>query len=194
MSGTSCNTSVLAACHQRYSNETVARAMYRNIERIGIPDYDENENEFARQLQKSMGAPSIGMQVEMRLVDAAKGVFKGDSSDVGDASLIAPMASFNFPTWVPGAKAHTWSVTACGAGSIAHKGIVAGAKTAAFTGWDFLTDKDLLVRATGEFSRLNKLRPYRSFLPPSSQPPLGWNRKIMEQYLPELKKHYLPEP
>ena len=34
-------------------------------------------------------------------------------------------------------------------------------------------------------------RPYRSFLPDDGEPPLGWNRALMEKYTGDMEKFYI---
>ena len=111
MTGTRERIVFLAACHQRYSNRSLAEALYANIQKVGVPAYSETEQEFARTLQRALGAPEVGMDVEVRLTDASRAPFKGDSSDVGDVTLKAPTASLQFPSWVPHAKAHITILT-----------------------------------------------------------------------------------
>ena len=186
MTGTTESITFLAACHQRYPSEALARALYANMLKVGVPEYSEEEQNFARALQHSLGAPEVGMQVETTLVDATKAPFKGDSSDVGDVTLKAPTASLHFPTWVPGAKAHTWSVTACQKSTIMHKGLVTGARVAGLTVLDLLTSPGLLEEIRREFAATQAAHPYVDYLDAGARPPLSWHEEDMAQFRPLL--------
>lgn len=186
MTGTRESITFLAACHQRYSNRALATALHANMLKVGAPRYTEEEQAFARALQKAVGAPEVGLEIETRLVNAAEAPFKGDSSDVGDVTLKAPTASLQFPTWVPGAKAHTWSVTACQRGSIMRKGVEAGARVAGLTVLDILTRPDLLDEIQREFRETAAKHPYVRYLAPDARPPLDWHQADMDGLRPLL--------
>ena len=186
MTGTTESITFLAACHPRYPSEALARALYAHMLKVGVPEYSEEEQNFARALQHSLGAPEVGMQVETTLVDATKAPFKGDSSDVGDVTLKAPTASLQFPTWVPGAKAHTWSVTACQKSTIMHKGLVTGARVAGLTVLDLLTSPGLLEEIRREFAATQAAHPYVDYLDAGARPPLSWHEEDMAQFRPLL--------
>lgn len=47
---------VLAAAHQSHHNKALAALLQRNIEMIGMPKWSEEEHQFARALQRSLGA------------------------------------------------------------------------------------------------------------------------------------------
>ncbi len=176
----------LAACHQRYNNEALARALFANMKRVGVPSYTDEEQAFAKALQQTLDEPQVGMDVAMTLTDAAKVPPKGDSSDVGDVTLKAPTATLQFPTWVPHAKAHTWSVTACQRSSITHKGIVAGAKVASFTVLDMLLDPKLLPAMRAEFEAMRAEHKYEQYLADDAIPPIKWNSVEMARFRPLL--------
>lgn len=186
MTGTRESITFLAACHQRYSNRALATALHASMLKVGAPRYTEEEQAFARALQKAVGAPEVGLEIETRLVNAAEAPFKGDSSDVGDVTLKAPTASLQFPTWVPGAKAHTWSVTACQRGSIMRKGVEAGARVAGLTVLDILTRPDLLDEIQREFRETAAKHPYVRYLAPDARPPLDWHQADMDGLRPLL--------
>lgn len=116
---------------------------------------------------------------------------KGGSSDVGDVTLIAPTATVKYPVRVPGSYSHHWSVTSAASGSIAHKGIVAGATVVALSACDLLTNPEVFRKIRAEFEALSKERPYRTFLPDDAEPPFGINSAIQEKYRAALEKFYI---
>ena len=101
---------------------------------------------------------------------------------MGDVTLIAPTATVCFPVRGPGCLSHHWSTVSCSRTSIAHKGITAGARVAAYTALYLLTDPERLGPIRREFEDLAHARPYKTFLPAEAEPPLGWNAALMEKY------------
>ena len=60
-SGTTLDTvTVLTAVHQRHSNKGMAETIQKNIELIGMPEWTEKEQSFAKSLQKELGAKETG--------------------------------------------------------------------------------------------------------------------------------------
>ena len=56
---------VLAAAHQSHHNKALAELMMKNIELVGMPQWTEQENAFARALQKELGCATNGMPVKI---------------------------------------------------------------------------------------------------------------------------------
>lgn len=180
---------VLTAIHQRHSNKGMAEAIQRNIELIGMPDWSDEEQEFAKSLQKELGAKENGYPDSIKpLKVPSKTQVGGGSSDVGEVTLIAPTATLNFPGQVPGAIGHHWSTVACGYGSAAWKGLNAGAKVMAATALDLLTKPKMLADIKSEFNAYSKDHPYKSFLPEGAKPPLNLNKELMDKYREAMLK------
>ena len=111
---------------------------------------------------------------------------------MGDVTLVAPCATVRFPTRIPGDfPGHHWTVATSGISSFAHKGITAGAKVAGCTTYDLLTQLDLLAKIRNEFEKFSKEQPYKTFLPDTAEPPVGWNASLMEKYRGEMGKFYI---
>ncbi len=180
---------VLSAVHQRHANKALAELFQRNIELVGMPRWDEEEEAFAKALQKELGVEERGMPKEVsRLREPRGGEIGGGSSDVGDVSLVAPLATIRFPGQVPGSIGHHWSSVACNYGSTAWKGLNAGAKAMAASAIDLLTKPLELKKIRDEFTAYAQAHPYKSFLPPEAKPPLDLNEELMKKWRPELEK------
>lgn len=174
---------VLTAIHQRHSSKGMAEIIQSNIELVGIPEWSETEQAFARALQKELGAKETGYSSAVKPLSVPSGIqFNGSSSDVGEVTLIAPTATLNFPVEVPGSIGHHWSWVASGYGTVAWKGLNAGAKVMAATALDLLTQPKLLTKVKEEFAEYSKDHPYKSFLPEGAKPPLDLNKKLMDKY------------
>jgi aminobenzoyl-glutamate utilization protein B len=89
---------------------------------------------------------------------------------------------------------HHWKAAVTPVSSIAHKGMVVGAKALAASVLDLLTTPDLRQRARAQFDEDTKDTKYFSLLPPEAKPPLDLNREMMEKFRPEIRKFYLNKP
>jgi len=181
----------LTAVHQRHANKAAAELFQKNIELVGMPEWTEEEQEFAKALQRELGREERGMPTNVGRLREPRGVeVGGGSSDVGDVTLIAPTATIRFPGQVPGAISHHWSSVACNFGSTAWKGLNAGAKAMAASAIDLLTKPEELKKLRDEFEEYAKTHPYKPFLPADAQPPLDLNRELMEKWRPRMEEFY----
>jgi aminobenzoyl-glutamate utilization protein B len=182
--GTTLDTvTVITAVHQRHSNKGVAEVIQKNMELVGLPQWSDKEQAYAKALQKELGEKETGYaNIIKPLKQPSEIEVGGASSDVGEVTMIAPTATLNFPGGVPGEIGHHWSTTASGYGTASWKGLNTGAKIIAATALDLFTKPQLLEGIKKEFSEYTKEHPYKSFLPDGAKPPLGMNKEIMDKY------------
>ncbi len=174
---------VLTGIHQLHYNRGMAETIQRNLEIIGMPSWSDQEQQFAKALQKELGVKETGYDSKTEpLKEPSKNETDGSSSDVGEVTLIAPTATLYFPAEVPGTIGHHWSVVTCNFGPTAWKGLNTGAKVIAGTALDLLTQPELLASIRKEFDAQAKEHPYKSFLPEGTQPPLDLNSELMGKY------------
>jgi aminobenzoyl-glutamate utilization protein B len=183
-SGTRLDTvTIITAVHQRHSNKGMAEIIQKNIELIGMPEWSEKEQVFAKALQKELGEKETGYLVKVKPLEKPSEIeVGGSSSDVGEVTMIAPTATLNFPGGVPGEIGHHWSTVASGYGSAAWKGLNTGAKVMAATALDLMTKPKILEEIKKEFSIYSGAHPYKSFLPDGAKPPLDMNKELMDKY------------
>jgi aminobenzoyl-glutamate utilization protein B len=180
---------VLTAIHQRHSNKGMAEAIQRNIELVGMPEWTEQEQLFAKALQKELGEKETGYDSKIQpLKDPSLNDLDGSSSDVGEVTMVVPTASLYFPGEVPGSIGHHWSVVTCNYGPTAWKGLNTGARVIAATAIDLLTKPKLLEGIKKEFEVQSREHPYKSFLPEGAKPPLELNRVLMDKYREAMKE------
>jgi len=175
---------VVSAIHQRHANKAAAELFQKNIELVGMPAWSDDEQAFAKALQKELVVEEKGMPSKVDSLAAPRGgqFTGGGSSDVGDVTLITPTATIDFPGSVPGAISHHWSNVACFYGSTAWKGLNAGAKAIAASVIDLLTKPEELAKLRKEFDEYSKTRPYKPFLPADATPPNALNKELMDKY------------
>ncbi|MDY0098243.1 MAG: amidohydrolase [Bacteroidales bacterium] len=183
-SGTVLDTiTVLTGVHQKHANKGVAEIIRRNIELIGMPEWSEDEHNFAKALQKELGKKSTGYPVKIKQWTVPSAIHVGGgSTDVGEVTLVTPTATLNFPGQVPEAIGHHWSTVTAGYGSAAWKGLNAGAKVIAASALDLMTKPELLKAARDEFGEYSKTHPYKSLLPEGAKPPTSLNKELMDKF------------
>ncbi len=148
------------AIHQCYRNETLANMIQENIKIVGMPKWTEDEQSFVKEIQKAVGAEEKGLPDDSVIEDKPKGpaeVFVGGgSSDIGEVSLVVPLATVRFPSSAPGAIGHHWTTTAITGSTIAHKGVVAGAQVMAVSAIELLTNPDKVAEIKEDFRNMQE--------------------------------------
>ncbi len=182
---------ILTAIHQKHSNKALAELFQKNIELTGMPEWTDEEQQYARALQKELGKDEKGMPEKVDSLKAPSASFTGGgSTDVGEVSMIAPTATITFPGAVPGTIFHHWSAVAGNYGSLAWKGLNAGARAMAASAIDLLTLPEELATIKAEFEEYSKEHPYKAFLPEDAVPPLDLNKELMEKWRYIMEDHY----
>ena len=172
----------------------VAEAMYANIQKVGMPKWDENDQTLAKGIQRELGQPATGLlekggKLNGPVNEATR--MGGGSDDIGDVSWNVPTITLRFPSNIPGMPGHNWANAISMATPIAHKGVVAGAKVQAMTILDILLTPQLVTDAKDYFENVQtKVVKYKPFFAPTDQPPIWLNAEIMAKYRPEMKKFY----
>ncbi|MDA0788403.1 MAG: amidohydrolase [Proteobacteria bacterium] len=150
--GTSVDVEVMHGNHSLLPNETLARAMHRNLSIIGGYEYTPTEQEFADKISATFldDIDYRGLHSRVLPMELERG--KG-STDVGDVSWVVPTTGLRTATWVPGTASHSWQAIAAGGTSIGIKGMQVAAKTLALTLMDLLQDPTLIAEANDEFTQ-----------------------------------------
>jgi aminobenzoyl-glutamate utilization protein B len=189
MTGTTWDVKYAASAWPQLVNKSIAEAIQKNIDAVGVPKWSEEEQRFARDFQKFAEKPQVGLRTEPVPLGGRRQATS--SNDNGDVSWVVPAGMVNFPASVPGIGYHEWKAAVTPVSSISHKGQVAGAKVLAGSILDLMSSPELLQKARAEFEVESKKVPYFSLLPPEVQPPLDLNRVEMEKYRSEMRKSYL---
>src|SRR5882762_6660776 len=189
MTGTTWDVQYAASAWPQLVNKAIGEAIQQNIEMVGVPQWTEQEQQFARDFQKSAERPVVGLRTTPEAFGERRQ--STSSNDNGDVSWVVPAGLLNFPASVPGIEYHEWHAAITPVSSISHKGQVVGAKVLAASIIDLLTSPELLERARAEFLVESRKTPYFSLLPDETNPPLDLNRAEMEKYRPEMRKFYL---
>jgi aminobenzoyl-glutamate utilization protein B len=192
MTNTEAEVQVLAAVWPLRGNRTLAELVQRNISLVGMPEWTEDEQRFARELQTRANAKAEGLRRDLRL-PKGEAVQKWSANDAGDVSWKVPMVKLYYPANVPNLSAHHWAAGAALATPIAHKGAVAGAKVMAASVVQCFIDPLLVEEAKQRFKEELGDLAYASLLPEGQTPPLDLNRDTMEKFRPLMARHYLKD-
>jgi aminobenzoyl-glutamate utilization protein B len=192
MTGTTMDYKIDAAAWPQLGLKPVAEAVQANIEAVGMPQWSEEEQAFARKFQTAMGAKPIGLRTAPTPLGERRQ--SASSNDNGDVTWVVPSAALNFPGSVPGIGYHNWQAAVTPTSTIAHKGMIAGAKVLAGTIIDLLSRPELVAAARAEFAKQTSEMKYFAVLPADAKPPLDLNKETMDRYRPAMRQFYLDKP
>jgi aminobenzoyl-glutamate utilization protein B len=187
-------TRVLGAAWPRHYNRPMAEAMDANIRSVGMPAWSEDDQRFARAVQRAAGAADSGLQTAVDSLDPPADPARnqgGPSDDIGDVSWSVPTVVLYYPANVDGLPGHSWADAMAMATPIAHKGSVAGAKVQAMTLLDLLLRPGLRDSLRTYFTEVQtgKIK-YQPLLRPEDKPATDLNREILDRYRPAMRRYY----
>jgi aminobenzoyl-glutamate utilization protein B len=187
-------TTVLGTAWPQHMNKVVAETTFANIQKVGLPNWTDADQQLAKALQTELKNPRIeGLPTELRKtlqgpVETNNG---GGSDDIGDISWNVPTVTLRYPSNIPGLPGHNWANAIAMATPIAHKGVTAGAKVQAMTILDLVSRPELVEQAWRYFREVQtKDTKYEPLLRPHDQPAIWLNKGVMDKYRPEMKKFY----
>jgi len=164
---------LITGVHEYLLNRPLQEAMQTNLQLVGAPEFTQEEQEFARSLQRFVNKEEKGFNEKIKPLPDNPGEIKGGSTDVAEVSWIVPTAGFRVATAAEDVPWHSWAATACHGTRAGRKGAVVAAKVIATTGIDLLTDPALLKEAKSFFLKASDGKPYQSPLPDDQESPLG---------------------
>ncbi|WP_260288761.1 M20 family metallopeptidase [Peribacillus aracenensis] len=159
-------------CSNLIPNRTLAAAMYDNYRKVGVPEFNEEEKAFARQIRTTMPEPDkksilrmlSQLPVDKNLIQKIneqelstvlmpyinKTFRMTGSTDVGDVSWIVPTVQCAVNCFAMGTQLHSWQAVAQGGTSIGHKGMLHAGKVMAATAVDILLQPEVIDQAKAE--------------------------------------------
>jgi aminobenzoyl-glutamate utilization protein B len=187
-------TRVLGAAWPQHFNRAIAQVTQGNIDKVGMPTWSEDDQAFARAVQKELGVTQDGLTMRVGNlvgpVDPATNT-GGGSDDIGDISWNVPTVTLRYPSNIPGLPGHNWADGMAMATPIAHKGVTAGAKVQAMTLVDLLLKPEVITAAWDYFKNVQtRTQKYEPLIRPEDTPALELNREIMAKYRDKMKPMY----
>lgn len=168
MTETTATVTVQAGSWEILDNIAGAQLLDANLRWLGTPEYTEEEEAFARAIQRATGVPETGMDREIHPLDGQEQ--EGGSSDVGDVSWVVPTLNLTVATAPRDVPWHAWPVVATGGMSIGHKGLLLAAKTLAATMVDLYEQPDTLRAVREEFEQKRGDVRFRAYVPDGPPP------------------------
>ncbi|MDG2520090.1 amidohydrolase [Caulobacter segnis] len=195
MTDTTVTQRVVGYAAPRHFNKPMAEAAYANIQAVGLPKWDANDQAFAKAVQANVGADkTAGLDTELKKLEPPVEEPKsGGSDDIGDVAWAVPTITVNYPSNIPGLPGHNWRNGISMATPIAHKGVVAGSKVVAMTTLDLLMRPDLRAAAKDYFTNVQTKNEKYAPLIGDAKPPIELNTGIMAQYREAMKPFYYDE-
>jgi aminobenzoyl-glutamate utilization protein B len=194
MTDTTMTERVIAATWPGHFNRPVAEALYANIQRVGMPEWSEDDQKLARAAQVEMKAKPQGLPTKVAaLRQPGERASGAGSDDISEVAWNLPTVVLRYPGNIPGMVGHHWSSGIAMATPISHKGATAGAMAHAMTAVDLLMKPELLAAAKQYFAEQTKDTQWKSLIPPGTVPPIEIYKEKMDRFRPELRKlHYDP--
>lgn len=151
MTGTSVEIQFVTASSNVITNLTLEKILHKNFEEIPLPEYTQEDYDFAAAINTSINDKYTGASIN----DFVKPFCHSEqvceaSTDVGDVSWICPTAQITAATWASLTQAHTWQITAQGKSSLAHKSTLYAGKVLAGAAIDLLENPELIQQAKDE--------------------------------------------
>jgi aminobenzoyl-glutamate utilization protein B len=193
MTDTTVSRRIVGAAYPRHFNKPIALAMDDNIRAVGLPEWSEDDQRFARAFQEFMGADEItGLATELKgIEEPEEDPVSGGSDDIGDVSWNVPTVTLRFPSNIDGRTGHHWSSAIAMATPVAHKGATAGAKVVAATMLDLIENEALVDDAWRYFRDVQTAdHTYMPFISAEDEPAIEKNAEIMQQYKERLSELY----
>jgi aminobenzoyl-glutamate utilization protein B len=195
MTGTQVDTIMtIGSAWSRHFNKPVAEATYANIQRVGLPEWSDDDIALANGLQTELGQEPRGLPDSIGdltgPVDLSRSL-GGGSDDIGDISWNMPTVTLRFPANMPGGPGHNWANGIAMATPIAHKGSLAGAKVQALTLLDLFLDGQTVGAAWDYFNDVQTAETtYTPFITETDQPAIWLNEDIMAEWRERMRPYY----
>jgi aminobenzoyl-glutamate utilization protein B len=151
-------------------NMAGSKLLHANLEWLGPISYTDQEQEFARAIQRATGKEQRGLDGAIQPLKPQPPDPDGGSTDVGDVSWNVPTINLVVTTAPKGTPWHSWAVVAAGGMSIGHKGLMQAAKAMAATMVDVFQDAAARKEIREEFDQKTKGHVYKPFIPDGPPP------------------------
>ncbi|MBD5550193.1 MAG: amidohydrolase [Lachnospiraceae bacterium] len=180
MTETSFERKFIDGCADTVCNHVLEKVLYDNFAELGVPEYTEEENNYADELAAEFNTqnyyPGIAAKNDENAREQVEALqkkyghamnaflaplytgeaFEPGSTDVGDVSWLTPTAQIHVAAWPNGCPGHSWQNVSCGKTAIGHKAVLQAGKVLAAGAIDLFKNPDRLRAAKEEFKRRTK--------------------------------------
>ena len=172
MTETKHEVDLLTAIYNKLVNREVARLLHKNLQFVGPPQFSQEDQSFAHEVQKNLGVKEEGLSTAIKPLEEPKGFMGGGSTDVSDVSWNVPTATLGVACYPVSSPGHSWAITTCSGMTVGFKGMYRAAMTFAAAGIEALLDPKIIQTAQAEFRKVTKASPYKPALPSDKKPQL----------------------
>jgi aminobenzoyl-glutamate utilization protein B len=172
--GTQSTFRVQAGSYEMLVNLEGAKLIHENLLWLGPIQFTEQEQEFARKIQRETGVEPEGLRGNPEPLDLTRRPPEGGSTDVADVSWVVPTLHMSVTTAAYDAPWHAWPVVATGGMSIGHKGMVYAAKALAATMVDLFENAEQRAAIAKEFKEQTQGFKFKFYIP-EGPPPVPTN-------------------
>jgi aminobenzoyl-glutamate utilization protein B len=195
MTETTVEKDFIKACSNLVPNLTLCQLIHDNLELAGVPEFTQEDMDFAQRIVDSIPAasrenpdldfnrvadPELRAQLKEQWGDKPihgflapvdmVGSHNGGSTDVGDVSCIAPTVMFHTTTQAIGTPGHSWQHVAQNKSPLAKKGMLFASKGMAGAAIDLFENPDLLALAKAEHAERMNHQAYTCPIPQGVKP------------------------
>jgi aminobenzoyl-glutamate utilization protein B len=156
--------------HETLANRFGSEIVYSNLLLIGPPAFTEDEQSFAKEIQKNIGVDEKGLNTKIEPFSHPEKSWGSGSTDVAEVSWLTPTTSLGVAYTPIGTPGHHWGAVACSGMSIGHKCLATAAKVMAASCLDFLSRPETIDKMREEWTDRKKGREYQSPLPADLKP------------------------
>ena len=161
---------LITGVHEYNHNRPLQEAMYANLQLVGAPDFAQEDQDFARQLQEYLDVDQSGLATTIKPLADEPEPPSGGSTDVAEVSWITPTVGLSVATAAEHVPWHSWATSASHGTMGGIRGAWVAARVLALTGADLFTDAGLRQRAHDYFLEKTEGRVYESPLPEGQKP------------------------
>lgn len=164
MAGVEGNLIVQAGSWEMNANLAGSRVLDANLQWLGPIGFTEEEQQFARAIQRNTGVAEQGLKGQPAAWREPLASPPGGSTDVADVSWVVPTLHLNVTTGAAGAPWHAWPTVATGGMSIGHKGMMYAGKVLAATLVDLFEQAETRAAIRAEFAEKTKGVTYKGYI------------------------------
>jgi aminobenzoyl-glutamate utilization protein B len=170
MAGVTSDLTIQSGDYEMLVNMTGARVLYANLKALPPLAFTDEEQAFARAIQKSVGVSEVGLRTDIVPLPEEPTEPEGGSTDVGDVSWVVPVLHLEVTTAPDLAPWHAWPVVATGGMSIGQTGMIYAARVLAATMVDLYESPDARDAIRGEFEGQTRGVAYKAYIPDGPPP------------------------
>jgi aminobenzoyl-glutamate utilization protein B len=168
--GTEATFTVQSGSYEMLVNMEGAKLIHENMDWLGPVEFTEQEQEFAREIQRETGVEPTGLRGDLEPLDLTRREPEGGSTDVADISWAVPTLSLLTTAAAYDAPWHAWPVVATSGMSIGHKGMIYAAKALAASMVDLYENPEQRAAIVKEFQEQTKGFKYKFYIPEGPPP------------------------